>query len=445
MKNLERLFRALLGLSMLLLLICAGPADEATADTRDAADDWVKIGGSLRLRGEWKRNAQFGAETEANDEDYGLSQLRLWADLDLAEWFDAHIELQDAHIFDQDAIDDTAVPSVFADELDLHQGYLDVRPSQSEPIMFRLGRQKFNMGEQRLVSPLEWVNTARVWDGVRLNYGERNDRMFDLFASVLVPVDPTAFNDREDSGNRMMDSQFHGIYVTDWNLLTEGQVEAYLLYRKHDALDDKIYTFGARAVRKWGSWSANAEGAGQTGTFIGTDHSAWMAHAEVAKTLSEKAGTIGAALNMGSGDADPLDDTHKTFDNLYPLNHAFYGYMDYFALQNLRNLELSYKVKTPHGVLLRIAYQAFWLLEPETDAWYVATGAPTRLATGPAASAVGSEVDITLVYNLKKPHVGLLAGYSHFLPGQYVEDTGLTGLNEAADFFYLQSKLSFGD
>ena len=56
-----------------------------------------------------------------------------------------------------------------------------------------------------------------------------------------------------------------------------------------------------------------------------------------------------------SGDDDPTDGVHATFDNLYPLNHVYYGYMDLFALQNLRNVELSVETALPGGAYLRDA------------------------------------------------------------------------------------------
>ena len=46
-------------------------------------------------------------------------------------------------------------------------------------------------------------------------------------------------------------------------------------------------------------------------------------------------------FNYGSGDDDPQDGAHGTFDQLYPLGHAYYGYIDPFALQNLRNTEVT--------------------------------------------------------------------------------------------------------
>ncbi|MDA1091916.1 MAG: alginate export family protein [Acidobacteria bacterium] len=131
---------------------------------------------------------------------------------------------------------------------------------------------------------------------------------------------------------------------------------------------------------------------------------------------------------------------HHTFDNLYPLNHAFYGSMDLFALQNLRNVELSLDVVLPHRARVRVAYQHFALPEPVTDAWYNAAAGAVYLAGDPGiSSVVGSEVDVTV--RLPVWHVAMEAGYSHFFGGAYLDDAAFA--LRSADFLYLQTMVGF--
>jgi hypothetical protein len=147
---------------------------------------------------------------------------------------------------------------------------------------------------------------------------------------------------------------------------------------------------------------------------------------------------IGFGYNFGSGDGDPTDAKHTTFDNQYPLNHAYYGFMDFFALQNMHNAEAIFNTKLWNAFGLRLAYQAFWLAKEDSDAWYNAGAGAVRKATGEVNSYVGSEVDITVKYGLK--NVALEAGYSHFFTGSYIQDTGP---KNDADFLYLTTKTSF--
>lgn len=402
--------------------------------------------GSLRLRGEWKDDFHFQSGLPGNDENYLLTQLRLnllWQPTDRVEVF---VEGQDARIFFENDINDDAVPNIFADEFELHQGYVDLKHEFADhPFRLRIGRQKFNFGTKRLVASLEWVNTARVWDGVLATYGDSSEWTIDAFASRLVAPDRNSFNDWAYTGSRLFDSSLHGIYYTNKTLIPDTQLEAYWLYRLNDNAGDDIHTLGSRFAHKQDAWDFDGEAAVQFGdqTTAGTefDHLAFMLHVGGGYTFEEYSNTrVGAAYNFASGDDDPTDGDHNTFDNLYPLNHAYYGYMDFFALQNLHNIELTVEATFIDKLKARVAYQGFWLAEEDDDAWYNAGAGVIRNAGGANVDPyVGSEIDITLTYPFNK-HVNAQLGYGHFFTGSYVSDTGPS---EDADFVYLQTRISF--
>ena len=370
-----------------------------------------------------------------------LTQLRVNATWNPATRVNVFVELQDARIFWEEAINQDAVPNIFADELDLHQGYVRVDLASGQlPVDLTVGRQKFNLGVQRLVSSLEWVNTARVWDGVRLDVGTANERTLNAFASRLVPVDPRNLNWHDLTGNRMFDSYFYGAYYTDFGLVRDGRLEAYWLFRHQSDAGDAVQTIGARLTTTRGPWDVELEAAGQFGEWGDETHRGSMVHAALGYTAVDlNASRFGVAYNFGSGDDDPDDGTHGTFDNLYPLNHAFYGYMDFFALQNLHNFETTVSTGFGGGFVARVAYQGFWLVHEDTDAWYNAGAGIVRQATQDVASQVASEIDVTLRRSFWQSRVALEAGYGRFLTGQYVRDTGPSN---DADFFYLQAKIS---
>ncbi len=178
-------------LLILLLIVGISPIHTFSSekDRHELAPGLI-WGGSLRLRGEIKDDFKFDPSVRGNDEEYFLSQLRLNLKWEAADWLTFFVEGQDARIFGEEAISEDAVPTIFADEFDLHQGYIDLDYTLSDiPLRLRTGRQKFNFGAQRLLASLEWVNTARVWDGVRLTARTNGDRTFDAFASRLVTVD----------------------------------------------------------------------------------------------------------------------------------------------------------------------------------------------------------------------------------------------------------------
>ncbi len=403
----------------------------------------LTMGSQLRLRTESRRNARFDGALPGNDEDYLLSRFRFDLTWEPNDRIGGVVELQDARIHGERAISETRTPNVFADELDVHQAYLDVGSpaSGAVPLTLRIGRQKLVYGAQRMVSPLEWVNTARVFDGARVGVGAGPGRRLDVFATRLVPVTPTAFNGHGPTGSRMFNSQLHGVYYTDTALIAGSTVEGYWLLRRAAGFDDAVRTAGARVDTRRGPWAFDGEAAVQTGRHGGLEHRAALVHAggSYATGLPGRL-KLGAAFNLGSGDDDPADGVHGTFDQLYPLGHAYYGYMDFFALQNLRNVEVTAEAALPRRARLRVALQDFVLLSPGADAWYDAAGAAVhRAADAPLSPRVGAELDVTV--RLPAGPFGLEAGYGRFFGGAYLRDAGFAV--DTADFFYLQTMVGF--
>ena len=430
----------------------SGSSARAAAAAQAAVEessDWREIlpgltmGSQLRLRTESRRNAKFDRARPGNDEDYLLSRFRFDLTWQPSDRVAGAVELQDARIHGERAISETRTPNIFADRLDFHQAYLDVQSPASGPvpITVRIGRQKLVYGSQRMVSPLEWVNTARVFDGARIGVGAGTGRKLDAFATRLVPVTPTGLNDHAPTGSRMFNSQLHGVYYSDTALVAGATVEGYWLLRRAARLDDAVHTVGTRVDTRYGPWTFDGELAGQTGSYGGLDHRAALLHVGGSYTTGLPGKLkLGTAFNLGSGDGDPTDGLHGTFDQLYPLGHAYYGYMDLFALQNLRNTEVTVEAVLPGRTTLRVGLQDFALLSPGADAWYNVAGAVVHHAGDPAISShVGSELDITV--RLPVGPVGLEAGYGRFFGGAYLRDADFA--LETADFFYLQTMVGF--
>jgi hypothetical protein len=87
---------------------------------------------------------------------------------------------------------------------------------------------------------------------------------------------------------------------------------------------------------------------------------------------------------------------------------------------------------TPVRDLILTLQQYFFWRASDRDAIYNKAGAVLRPGTGTTASYVGAEVDLLATYNLTR-HVQFYAGYSHFFPGQFIENTGPS---RSSDFLY---------
>jgi len=398
------------------------------------------VGGSLRLRYEWKQGFALGKPGAVDPQGYLLSQLRVHLNIHQGERWGLYVEGQDARVnstFLRNSVNDTQSANIFADRFDLHQGYVDVGWGDDFGAKMRVGRQKFNMGTQRMVASLEWVNTARVWDALRVSQqlGGKG-RVVDVFASHLVAVRPRAFNTHAPTGNRMFDSQFYGAYLTDKLSMQNTQLELYYLLRRNTRAGDRVHTGGLRFDYKKDVWNVDGEAMLQTGRYGFLQQRAYAAHVGFGRKLGYR-WHLGAAYNYGSGDSNPRDGKHQTFDNLYPLNHAYYGYMDLFSLQNIHNGEAVLKWTLNQHSHVRLAYEGFWLVKSGTDAWYNAGAGALRRAVGPVSPYVGSEIDLTLATAFKAWHITSLLGYSHFFAGSYIQQTGTS---RDANFFFLQTK-----
>ncbi len=443
-----------LALSLMLAipsLLTAGDSDEENEKSAASEKtDWrqlspnLKIGGTLRVRAEDKNKFNF----YDSNQDYLLTQFRINLAWKASDRVNVFLEGQDARVLGEEvtaipSINQEATPNIFADQFDLHQGFVDVNFAVKEtPVKVRAGRQKFNLGTQRLVASLEWVNTARVWDGVRVTVGNAKSRNLDIIASRLVPVSPERLNDYQRTKSRYFNSQFHILYYTDKVLIPNTQWESYWMMRHESKVVDNVHTFGTRFTTKKDVWSFDGEVANQRGTYNGLSHDAYMAHLGVElKTTVLKNAKIGTAYNFGSGDNTPGDEFHYTFDNLYPLNHAYYGYMDLFSLQNIHNFELTFKNNPVPKLGLRVAYQGFWLHRASNDAWYNAGSAAMRTANGAEVSSyVGSEIDITAKYPFFNKRVVGVIGISQFFKGAYVNE--VVSVSESnASFFFVQTKI----
>jgi len=105
----------------------------------------------------------------------------------------------------------------------------------------RLGRQELLFGNQRLISPLDWSNTRRRFDGVR-TISKFDKFKLDTFYTQFVPVQPTDF----DTPNE--DLHFWGAYAT----LTELEnktLDLYYIGLNNNAGPDgfeAVHTFGSR-------------------------------------------------------------------------------------------------------------------------------------------------------------------------------------------------------
>lgn len=418
----------------------------------------------------------------ATDDLWLLSRFRLGAMVKPESWIKFYVQGQDAREFESLRKNVPFVAGSEGDDpFDLRQGYIEIGDPANFPLIARIGRQEFIYGDERLIGAFDWNNFGRTFDAAKVRY-EQSKLWIDGFVSHVVTIREFGPDENREwtFNNGNWKDTFAGIYGST-TLVPNQTTDLYFLYRNKkenlpvytDTLGNRalaydikqeIYTLGARLKSLPGrlnGFDYELEGAYQFGRDngrIGTDypntagesleHSAFALEARGGYTFEDLGWKprLGVEYSLASGDTDPNDDKDESFLNLFPTNHKFYGYMDFFAWKNIHNPVLSLKFVPDPKVTVQIDGHGFWLYSNE-DAWYRANGVaqvrPVNAAARDADPFVGTELDLTVGYAPVK-WLKFQAGYSHFFAGQYLTDTaaGPAG-NDDADFGYLQATIAF--
>jgi hypothetical protein len=417
----------------------------------DSGSIYLSLGGQFRERYEYFNHANFGSGVQDQD-GYLLHRLLLHADLHLGD---------NVRVFGQfkSALEDgrSGGPrATDSDEADVQQLFVDgkIPLGDKNALTVRFGRQDLMYGAQRLISPLDWSNVRRTFEGLKVatQLGEHN---LDFFWVRPVIVD------NEEPNNGDPDSSFVGIYDT-WSLpglfpKANTKLDLYGLALNQNArgaiatagaigVDADTYTVGARFSTNPKPWDLDVEADYQFGQSGTGDISAWAFAIEGGYTFMNAAlkprPFIG--FDIASGDDDAANPDKQTFNQLFPLGHAYFGYIDVIGRQNIIDLHPGVELTLIENqswakkLTLRADYHMFWR-QNSADAVYNAAGGVLRAASGSDDMYIGSEVDLLINWQIDR-HWSAYLGYSHFFAGQFLQNTGPS---DDIDFFYAAAMFTF--
>jgi hypothetical protein len=376
------------------------------------------------------------------DDSWFLNRVRLGMKITPVPYLNIYVQGQDTREWDSDRPNIIGAMGAEGDDaFDLRQGYIELGNAKSG-FSGKLGRQIFLYGDERLVGPLDWANQSRTFDAIRLRYAAEK-WWVEAFASSVVKFTDGTFNESDWLDDAMRDQTFSGIYFST-TALGKQTTDFYVFHldESYAGGDSEFVTLGTRMKSTPGAfngWDYETEMAFQTGDVRGRDLSSFAGHWGTGYTFASHPWKprLGVEYNYASGDSNSQDGDVETFQNLFPTNHKFYGYMDVFSWQNLHNVAVSLSATPSKKLKLQLDYQLFWLADT-SDGWYRANGATlVRPITPGADSFAGSEVDLTVIYKATK-NLTFQAGYSHFFAGGYLGDTGA---EDDADFAYVSAQL----
>ena len=414
----------------------------------------VSTGGEIRYRFMSEKNRfRPGGPAQSN---YGLWRFTPFLEASYSGLVSARVQSIDASAFGYDA---PLFPvGVDVNRSDLLQAYVDVNLTalKTDTLKYRYGRQFLSYGSQHLLSPLEWGNTFRNFEGHRIMSSSGHWTVDGLHLHSLnsaggAPFRPRLFDTPDQSRT------ISGIYSTYSGI--DGQtIDLYWLWFQEDdrltnRMDGDRHTIGlrlagSRAAERCdtvaGTWRWDFEGTYQFGkddfgSATDADVHAGFVSATAGYTLDDFPWTpsVGGIFYWGSGDDDPTDNEINTVFTLFPLGHARWGLIDNFSGQNLLNYGVTASV-APHRKFTFAATVHWFDLASDNDNLYNLASAPFALAAG--ERHVGNEVDLVGTLTVS-PELNIQIGYFWFLYGAAVDGSAFA--RPDATQFYAQTTFSF--
>jgi hypothetical protein len=387
------------------------------------------FGGQVRLRYEYYEGSTLKGYDPGSSDELLLERVRLELATRLGEKPLLFLQLQDAHAF-LTKFEDSDFPksNPIENTLDVRQLYLEWLRIGESPFGFRLGRQQISYGDQRVFGPGNWGNTGRfAWDAAMLKI-ETDWFWMDLWIGKFLQYKTSVWPDQSvDNFSTFV------TYVGIKNL----PLRLDLFYVKKDDNREQVTGESGKGYLSSSAVGLQAEGQvgdslrggatviGQFGRYGGDEIRAFGANVSLGFTIPAAwTPGIGGKITYGSGDRDPQDGIHGTFDGVYGGRDIyFYGYLNLFFWANLWDNELDLTLRPHRNVVIYLEYHHFALAE-KCDAWYTTGLTPYRRdATGQSGTSLGDELDFRVSWTLWN-HLELMGGFGRFFPGAFVSHTG---------------------
>ncbi len=394
----------------------------------------LDLGGQLRTRYHHERGmgqSQGLGRFQPTETDFVLTRLRLYSNWKVNERLRFYTEAILAEASDDGGnYTPRAIDRNYGDFLNL---FAELKLTDS--LSARIGRQELLYGNQRLISPLDWANVRRTFEGVKVmtNFG---DWTLDAFYTHLVPVVP---NDLDEAD---YDQPFYGCYAT-YNGFENFSIETYYIGYDNEnptgavpgSGDFSLHTVGLRINGGLDDWLFEFEGGPQFGrqSGLGLDHEAAFCTCGLGRQMSAMlpwSPTVWFYYDYASG--NNIGGDFNRFNQLFPLAHKYFGFIDAVQRSNVESPNVLLTMKPTEKLNLLFWY---WHLMANQDSDVVPAigGTPVQSIT---SKDLGDELDIIAKYQIG-PRSNVLFGWSHFWRGNKI----LAPTD--ADFFYTQWELNF--
>jgi hypothetical protein len=394
----------------------------------------LDVGGQARLR--YHHEVGMGQDVsgpgvrrfEDTEHDIMLSRVRLYSNWKANDCTRVYVEGIFADVTDDDG---TYLPRPIDRNFgDFLNAFVDYSPQEGTTL--RVGRQELLYGAERLISPLDWANTRRTFEGVKLMLAE-GDWKVDGFYTHYVPVIPNELDHAD------YEQPFYGVYSTYAGWENKTLDLFYIGYdNNHDdapiVSDFSLDTIGSRLFGTHGDWLYEMEGGYQFGrqSGLGLDQDAGYGTAGIGRKYPKHSWTptLWFYYDYASGNV-PGGDFNR-FNQLYPLAHKYFGFIDAVQRSNIEspNVLLTMKPTKKWDFLM---WYWYFMANSGTDVVPSIGGTPIESLS---RTHFGDELDLLAKYAIS-PRSSVLFGYSHFWRGDKILAP------KDADFFYTQWEMNF--
>lgn len=333
------------------------------------------------------------------------------------------------------------------DYWELADTYLEISKPLGTPVVFRAGRQRLAYGDKRTFGPGDWGNSGRwIWDAVKLSYKTKSG-FFDTYYGRTMIHEPSQFSLKH---RHFYES--YGFY-SQYKLLERfrslvlepffmTKIDSHDKYTGEDGESGDLFTYyagGRTHLKPIKGFDIDGTYVWQFGDYGSDDVEAQGYHLLVAYAVPTApiAPRMAVEYTFGSGDSDPADGVHETFDAAFGSRAKMYGRMNLFQWSNLKDAQVSIEVNPAKSLYVKAEFHRFWLAE-KRDGWYL-NAKEYRDKSGESGTEVGREFDIVAAFDL--PIAGKIeAGFGHFWPDEFAEKQASS---EQATWVFLQWTTAF--
>jgi hypothetical protein len=202
----------------------------------------------------------------------------------------------------------------------------------------------------------------------------------------------------------------------------------YLGLDREDVLN--IDTFGTRLYGGKDSWLWDVEGSIQTGTqqALGQSHEAYAITAGIGRKFDMAwKPTLWFYYDYASGDESGTAGTFERYNDLFPLAHKYFGFIDAVARANIASPNVQLVMNPTKKLKLLLWYHNFTAAQADD----IVPGVAVPSVQNTTSDDFGNELDFIANLNIN-PRSSVLVGYSHLWAGDKIIS------ERDADFFYLQ-------